>query len=101
MTARGYNFPNTPCQKLEYIVMCSTRFGDSDWIEENCYACIRRSQLNDAGNRSGTQLLNCIEDFIQRLFGRIVESVANAHDQRGVSEGRNLHARKNATRPTD
>jgi len=90
----AYSIANSLSQPIKPLARCSAGLRDSDRIEKNCDTRVRGRDFNDARNGSASQLLKCAEDLVQRFLRRILKLVAQAHDQRGISESRNLHARK-------
>ena len=82
---------NFCCQPLEHLLSCTARFGDGDRIEENSDTGIGRRELNDAWDGRTLKSSKCAEDFVQRSFGRVFESLAHSHDQRAISERNDFH----------
>ena len=90
--ARGYNFTNTRRQPLEHLVRRFSSSGDSNWVEKNGDACVSRCKLDNSGDVCASKLLKCPKNRVQCFLRRIVESVADANDQRRISEGNDLHS---------
>jgi hypothetical protein len=91
VSARGYGSANARHQPIEHLARCFSRLGNGHRVEENCDACVSRRELNYTGNGSVLKLLKCAEDCVQRLFRRIVESLAHTNDHSGISEGNDFH----------
>src|SRR5690349_2971243 len=85
---RASNF----CRELlERPFRCITRLEDGDRIEENGNAGVSRREFNHTRNRRALKQLEYSQRFVQRLFWRILKLLAHAHDQRGISEGKDFH----------
>src|SRR5206468_12359204 len=89
--ARGYNSTNTRRQPLEHLVRRFSSFDDSSWVEKNRDACVSRCKLDNSGDVCASKLLKCAEDRVQYFLRRVLEALAQADDERGISEGNDFH----------
>ena len=63
VSARGYNFANSPHQPIERFIWFGRGAPNHDWIEENGHRRVGRREFDDTRNRSILQATKCAEDF--------------------------------------
>ena len=90
---RGYHTLNSLVQPVERSIRLPACFSSLQWVAEDCDASVSWCDFSNAGNSRTSELLKHLQDFVQCFLGRVFESLAHANDQRGISEGDNLHWR--------
>src|SRR5437016_2167827 len=91
VSTRGYNSTNTRRQPLEHLVRRFSSFDDRNWVEKNRDACVSRCKLDNSGDVCASKLLKCAEDCIQYFLRRVLEALAHADNERGISKGDDVH----------
>src|SRR5215469_2855701 len=91
ISARSHSFSNARRERIKQVVWHFTRFGEGDGIKENRDAGISRREFNYTGNRSFAKLLKNSQNLIERFLESIVELLAYAYNQCGISEGGDVH----------
>ena len=89
--SRNNRAPNSFRELVKHSICCAIPLENDDRIEENGNAGVSRSKFNYARNRRPLKQSKYSENFVQRFFRRILELLAYAHDQRGISEGNDFH----------
>ena len=91
ITDHGYSSANSLRQPIERLIRFSPGFGDLKRIEKNCDRGVSRCEFDDTGNICVLEPPKCAEDVAESLLRCVFKSVADAHDQRGISKRRNFH----------
>src|SRR6185369_1328779 len=91
ITDHGYSSPNSLRQPIERLILLRPGLGDLKRIEKNRDCGVSRREFDDAGNICVLESPKCAEDFAESLQRCVFKSVADAHDQRGISKRRNFH----------
>src|ERR1700730_10199365 len=79
------------CERLNDVIDPGCIVRHAKRIKKNCDRRVSGREFDHARN---TRVLNPperAENLIRGLFRRVLELIANPHDERGISERRNLH----------
>ena len=82
---------NFLCQRLNCMIRTACIVDYSKRIKEDRYCRVARCEFDNAGNICVLEPPKCAEDFAESFLRRVFKSVANAHNQRGISKRRNFH----------
>src|ERR1700745_1543291 len=94
--ARCNSSSNSICEPIVYSIWSPARLRDGQRIKENGDSRISRRQFDDTGDIRSFKTTSYAEHLAQRFIRRILELIANVHDQRRIPDRRNLHQRTNS-----
>src|SRR5215469_234416 len=94
--ARGNSSSNSISEPIVYSIWSTARLCNGQWIKENGDRRISRRQFDDTGNNRPFETTSYAEHLAQGFIRRILELIANVHDQRRIPDRRNFHQRTNS-----